>query len=87
MWGPALYDARDSLRDGRLGMFDVTRQTSIQRRGVGWRAGILGRHRRRHGGLPDSGGKQRERRQLPQVGVFRTLETGDMGCAGETNER
>ena len=70
----------------RSGTFGVSRQTDVQRQGIGWRAEILTRHRRRHGGLLESGGKQRGQRQLPLVGVFRALEKGNMG-RGEENGR
>lgn len=43
-------------------------------------------HRKRHEESLDSGGKQRVRRRLPLVGVFRALEKGDMGH-GEGNRR
>jgi hypothetical protein len=72
--------------DKRSGTVDAAQETNVQRRGVGRRARILTHHRRRHGRLLGGGGKQRERRQLPLVGVFRALEKGDMG-RGEPSRR
>jgi len=69
--------------DTQSGIFAVPRQMDVQQQGVGWRARISVHHRRRHGELLESGGKQREQRRLPLVGVFRALEKGNMGCGDE----
>jgi hypothetical protein len=68
--------------DKRSGTLEVRRQRRVQQRGAGWRVRILIHHRRRHGGLPEPGGQQRERRQLLVIWVFRALEEGNMGRKG-----